>query len=151
MWFRCISILMCIIILNCISSFFYLDLTQILSKSDSDISFKSDSNVIQMCFNFLCIIMLKCISFHLIFQILLRFDSDILFKFISVSSVLHYIKMRSHQFLSHFNLHFQFFLISSCFFSLSCRSSVLKREATVMMSSHQFNHHHLNLVSAILF
>ncbi len=69
-----------IIILNCILSFFYLNLTQILFKSDSDISFKSDSDVIQMYFNSLCIIMLKCISFRFIFQILSRSDSDILLK-----------------------------------------------------------------------
>jgi len=37
MWFRCILVSLCIITLNCISSFSYSDLTQILSKSDSDV------------------------------------------------------------------------------------------------------------------
>ena len=57
-------------------------------------------------------------------------------RFILVSSVLHHIKMHSHHFLFCFNLHLQFFLVSSCFFSSFCRSSVLKREVTVMMSDH---------------
>ncbi len=45
MWFKCILVSLYIITLNCILSFFYLNLTQILFKSDSDISFKSDLNV----------------------------------------------------------------------------------------------------------
>ncbi len=99
-----------------------------------------------MCFNFLCIIMSKCVSSHLVLQ---TFCSDLIqmwLRFILVSSVLHHIKMHLHQFSSYFNLCFQFFLVSSCFFSSSCRSSVLKRKVTVMMSDY-----HLNLVSAILF
>jgi hypothetical protein len=64
MWLRCVLvslmhhhvkmhfILLYIIILNCISSFSCSDLTQILFRFDSDILFKSDSDVIQMCFNF---------------------------------------------------------------------------------------------------
>ena len=200
MWLRCILVLLvhhhvkmrfislCIIILNCISSFSYSDLTQILSKSDSDISFKSDSDVIQMYFHFLCIITLNCISsffYSDLTQILSRFDSDISFKSdskviqmcfhfsciitlkcvssrlvssrsdliqmwlrsISISSVLHHIKMRSHQLLSCFSLYLQFFLILSCFSSLFCKSSVLKREATVMMSDYQLNLEHKLLIS----
>jgi len=130
-----------IIILNCISSFSYSDLTQILFKSDSDILFKSDSNVTQIYFNFnhLCIITLKCISFHLVSsyrhlaQIWLKCNSDLFQSFVH-----YYTKMRLHQLLSHFNLHLhlQFFLISFYFFSSFCRSSILKREVTVMMSNH---------------
>ena len=51
MWLKCILVSLCIIILNYISSFSYSDLTQILSKFNSDILFKFDSNVFQMCFN----------------------------------------------------------------------------------------------------
>ncbi len=127
-------------------SFFYLDLTQILSKSDSDILFKSDSDVIQMCFNSLCIIMLKCILFHFILQTSYSDLTQMWLRSILVSFVLHHIKMHSHQFLSCFNFHLQFFLISSCFFSLFCRSSVLKREVTVMMSDHQLNLKHKSLI-----
>ncbi len=146
MWLKCILILLCIITLNCISSFFCLNLTQILFKSDSDIlfkfdsniSFKSDSNVTQMCFNF---IMHHHVKMHLISS---RFTlqtsclnlTQMWLRFILVSSVLHHIKMHSHQFSSYFSFHLQFFLISSCFFSSSCRSSVLKREVTVMMLNH---------------
>ncbi len=123
------------------------DLTQILSRSDSDISSKSDSDVTQMCFNFQCIITLKCVSSRLILQTSCSDLTQMWLRSILVSSVLHHIKMCSHQFLSHFSLHFQFFLISSCFFSSSCRSSVLKRKATVMMSDHQFNLEHKLLMS----
>ncbi len=133
---------MYIIILNCISSFSYSDLTQILLKSDSDISFKSDSDVIQMYFNSLCIITLKCVSSHLTFQTSCSDLTQMWLRFILVSFVLHHIKMHLHQFSSRFNLCFQFFLISSCFFLLFCRSSVLKRKVTVMMSDHQLNLEH---------
>jgi len=54
MWLQCILVLLCIITLNCISSLSCLNLTQILFRFDSDISFKFDSNVTQMCFNFVC-------------------------------------------------------------------------------------------------
>ncbi len=137
---------MYIITLNCISSFFHSDLTQILSRSDSDISFKSNSNVIQMCFNSLCIITLKCVSSRLTLQTSYSDLTQMWLKSILVSSVLHHIKMHLHQFLSHFNLCLQFFLISSCFFSSFRRSSVLKREVTVMMSDHQFNLEHKLLI-----
>ena len=137
---------MCIITLNCISSFSYSDLTQILSRSDSDILFKFDSDVIQMCFNIAVHHHVKmCLILSHFSDILLRSDSNVTqmwLRSILVSFVLHHIKMRSHQFSSYFSIHLQFFLISSCFFSLSCRSSVLKREATVMMSDHQFNLKH---------
>ncbi len=154
MWFKCILvslmhhhvkmrfISLCIITLNCISSFSYSDLTQILSRFNSDILFKSDSDVTQMYFNFLCIIMLKCVSSHLALQTSCSDLTQMWFRSILVSSVLYHIKMRSHQFSSYFNLHLQFFLISSCFFLLSCRSSVLKRKVTVMMSDHQLNLEH---------
>jgi len=83
-----------------------------------------------------CIIMLKCVSSCLILQTSCSDLTQMWLRFILVLSVLHYIKMHSYQFLSHFNLHLQFFLISSCFFSSFCKSSVLKREVTVMMSNH---------------
>ena len=53
----------------------------------------------------------------------------------------------SHQFSSRFSFHLRFFLICSCFFSLSHRSSILKREATVMMSDHQLNLEHKSSIS----
>ena len=135
-------IYLCIIILNCISSFSYLNLTQILFRSDSNISFKSDSDVTQMCFNFLYIIMLKCVSYHFTLQTSCSNLTQMWLRFILISSVLHHIKMHLHQFLSCFNLYFQFFLVSSCFFSLSCRSSILKRKVTFMMLNHQLNLKH---------
>ena len=94
MWFRCVSILLCIITLKCVSSHF------ILQKSCSDLT-----------------------------QMWLRF--------ISVSSVLHHIKMHLHQFSSCFSLHLQFFLILSCFFLSSCRSSILKRKVIINWSLNQ--------------
>ncbi len=45
MWLKCIQFHLYIIILNCISSFSYSDLTQILSRFDSNILFKFDLNV----------------------------------------------------------------------------------------------------------
>ena len=131
MWFKCILVLLCIIILNCVSSFFCLDLTQMWFKYVSIL---------------LCIIMLKCVSSHFTLQTFCSNLTQMWLRSILVSSVLHYIKMRSHQFSSCFNFHFQFFLISSCFFLLSCRSSVLKKEVTVMMSDHQFNLKHKSLM-----
>ena len=138
---------LCIIILNCISSLSYSDLTQILFKSDSDILFKFDSNVTQMYFNFLCIIILKCISSYFILQKSCLNLTQMWLRFILVLFVLHHIKMHLHQFSFHFNLCLWFFLISSCFFSLSCRSSVLKRKVTVMMSDHQLNLKHKSSMS----
>ncbi len=87
----------------------------------------------------LCIIMLKCVSSHLAFQIFCSNLIQMWLRFILVSSVLHHIKMCLHQFSSHFSLHLQFFLISSCFFSLFCKSLILKRKVTIMMSNHQLN------------
>ena len=54
MWLRCIQFHLYIIILNCISSLSCSDLTQILSRFDSNILFKFDLNVTQMHFNFIC-------------------------------------------------------------------------------------------------
>ncbi len=122
--------------LKCISS----HLAQTWLKCDSDL-FQSR----------LCIIMLKCILSRFTLQTSCSDLTQMWLRSILVSSVLHHIKMHSHQFSFRFSLHLQFFLVSSCFFLSSCRSSVLKKEATVMMSSHQPSHHHLNLVSAILF
>ncbi len=99
----------------------FIILTQF--RSDSNILFKSDSDVTQMCFNSLCIITLKCVSSHLILQ---KFCSDLIqmwLKFISVSSVHHHIKMR---FISS---HFTEILLKSdsdviqIYFSLICASS----------------------------
>ena len=123
------------------------DLIQILFRSDSDISPKSDSDVTQMCFNFPCIITLKCVSSRLALQTSCSDLTQMWLRSILVSSVLHHIKMRSHQFSSRFSLRLRFFLVSSCFFSSSCRSSVLKREATVMMSDHQFDLEHRSSMS----
>jgi hypothetical protein len=53
----------------------------------------------------------------------------------------------SHQFSSRFSFHLRFFLVSSCFFLLSHRSSILKREATVMMSDHQLDLEHKSSIS----
>jgi len=77
MWLRCILVSLCIITLNYISSFSCSDLTQILFKSDLDISSKSDSDVTQMCFNFMHHhIKMHFVSSHFS-DILLRFDSDV--------------------------------------------------------------------------
>ncbi len=143
MWLRCILV-------SSVHHYIKLHFVFFLLRSDSDILFKSDSDVIQMCFNSLCIIMLKCVSSHFILQISCSDLTQMWLRFISVSSVLHHIKMRLHQFLSCFNLCLWFFFFSSCFFSSSCRSSVLKREATVMMSDHQFDLEHRSSMSQII-
>ena len=129
MWLRCILVSLCIIILNCISSLSYLNLTQTFHLNLTQMWLKYVSIL-------LCIIMLKCISSHLTFQTSCLNLIQMWLRFILVSSVLHHIKMHLHQFLSHFNLHLQFFLILFYFFSSFCKSSILKRKVTVMMSDH---------------
>ncbi len=146
MWLKCILVSSVHHYIKLHFIFSYSDLTQILSRSDSNILFKSDSDVIQMYFNFLYIITLKCISSHFTLQTSCSKLTQMWLRFILASSVLHYIKMHSHQFLSHFNLHLQFFLISSYFFLMFCKSSILKKRVTVMMSDHQLNLEHKSLM-----
>ena len=87
----------------------HLNSTQIWLRSCLDLTQTSCLNLTQMWLKcvliLLCIIMLKCISSHLILQTSCSNLTQMWLRFISVSSVLHHIKMRSYQFLSHFNLH----------------------------------------------
>ena len=118
---------MYIITLNCISSFSYSDLTQILFRFNSNILFKFDSNVTQMYFNFAVHhhVKMHFISFHLsdLIKIWLKYLTQIWFRFNSdlFQSCLYFITLKCVYINSHFisififnsfSFHLVFFIVS---------------------------------------